>query len=52
VFKIYLTKKGRELETEAADCAQQAIKDAQKGISKEDIETCMRVLKKTIVNLS
>ena len=52
VFKIYLTKKGRELESEAATCAQQAIKDAQKGIPKEDIEICMRVLKKTIENLS
>jgi DNA-binding MarR family transcriptional regulator len=51
-FKIYLTKKGRELEAEAANCAQQAIKDAQKGISKEDIEICMRVLKKTMENLS
>ncbi len=52
VFRIYLTKKGRELEAEAAECAQQAIKDAQKGISKEEIEVCMKVLRKTIGNLS
>lgn len=51
VFKIHLTKKGRDLEGDATICAQQAIKDALKGISKEDIEICMSVLKKSIENL-
>jgi DNA-binding MarR family transcriptional regulator len=51
VFRIFLTKKGKALEKEAAHCAQMAIKDALKGISKEEVEICMAVLKKTIANL-
>jgi DNA-binding MarR family transcriptional regulator len=52
IYKISLTKKGKDLEKDAADCGQAAIRDALKGISKEDIETCLKVLNKTIENLS
>jgi DNA-binding MarR family transcriptional regulator len=51
VYKISLTGKGKDLETVSAECGQAAIRDAVKGISKEDLETCMRVLNKTIENL-
>ena len=51
VYKIYLTKLGKKLEDDAAQCAQQAISDALKGVSKEDIQTCMKVLRHTIMNL-
>ncbi len=51
VFKIYLTRKGRALETAAAECGKAAIGDALKGVSKEDLAICMAVLKKTIDNL-
>jgi DNA-binding MarR family transcriptional regulator len=51
IYKISLTKKGKDLEDLAAECGQASIKDALKGSSKEDIETCLRVLNKTIENL-
>lgn len=51
IFKIFLTKKGKGLEKEAAQCGQLAIKDALKGVRKDDIDICMRVLRKTIENL-
>jgi DNA-binding MarR family transcriptional regulator len=50
-FKIILTQKGKNLQQGAAECGQLAIKDALKGINKEEIEICMQVLKKTIDNL-
>jgi DNA-binding MarR family transcriptional regulator len=52
VFKIFLTQKGKGLEAGTADCAKQAIKDATQGSTKEEIETCMKVLRKTIDNFS
>jgi len=52
IFRIFLTKKGKGLEEAAAECGQLAIKDALKGISKEEVATCKAVLKKTILNLS
>lgn len=51
VYRIELTKKGKELENEAAECGQTAIKDALKGVTKEELEICMKVLKKAIENL-
>ncbi len=51
IFKIFLTKKGKELKTDTAAVAKQAIKDATKGITASDLEVCMKVLKKTIENL-
>jgi DNA-binding MarR family transcriptional regulator len=52
IFKIQLTRRGKELEKEAMECGQSAIDDALKGVSKSDLEVCMRVLNKTIENLS
>ncbi len=51
VFKIFLTKKGKELEAPTAAIAQQAIKEATQGITKDEIEICMKVLRQTIENL-
>lgn len=51
IYRIFLTAKGKKLETVAAECGQAAIRDAQAGISKADMDTCMAVLKKTIENL-
>ncbi len=52
IFKIQLTKKGKAIEKDAMACGQAAIDDALKGISKSDLEVCMKVLNKTIENLS
>jgi DNA-binding MarR family transcriptional regulator len=51
VFKIYLTKKGKSLEEGTATIAKQAIKDATQGLTKEEIDICMKVLNKTKENL-
>jgi len=51
IFRIFLTKKGKDLEEDAAICGQMAIKDALKGIPKEEVDMCMKVLRKTIENL-
>lgn len=51
IFKILLTEKGKELQLEAAECGKLAINDALNGISKEEVEITMRVLKKSIENL-
>ena len=52
IYKVLLTQKGKDLEPIAAECGQNAIQEALEGISAEDFEICMRVLKKTIQNLS
>jgi DNA-binding MarR family transcriptional regulator len=52
IFKIQLTEKGKALEKDAMACGQAAIDDALKGVSKSDLESCMKVLNKTIENLS
>ncbi len=52
VFKIFLTKKGKDLETCTAEIAKQAIKEATQGISKAEIDICMKVLRQTIENIS
>lgn len=51
IFRIYLTQKGKALETEAMACGKAAIEDALKGVSKADLQVCMLVLNKTIENL-
>jgi DNA-binding MarR family transcriptional regulator len=51
IYRISLTPKGKDLETEAAECAKLTLKDALDGIDEEDLATCMRVLKKTMDNL-
>lgn len=51
IYRIHLTKKGKELEKEAALCAKQSIDDALKGITQKEIEICLNVLNKTIENL-
>ncbi len=51
-FRIVLTEKGKAIEAEAAECGRQAIQDALKGVSPEEVEICMRVLRKTIHNLT
>jgi DNA-binding MarR family transcriptional regulator len=51
IFKIKLTKKGKALEADAMACGRAAIDDALKGVSKSDLEVCMKVLQKTIENL-
>lgn len=51
IFKIQLTKKGKALETDAMACGRAAIDDALHGVSKSDLEVCMKVLNKTIENL-
>jgi DNA-binding MarR family transcriptional regulator len=50
-YRIELTKKGKDLEHEAADCGQMSIKDALHGVSKVELEICLKVLRKTIENL-
>ena len=52
IYKILLTEKGKALENDALACGQSAIDDALKGVSKSDLEVCMKVLNKTIANLS
>ncbi len=51
IFKIQLTQKGKDLEKDATSCGNAAIYDALKGVSKSDLEICMKVLNKTIENL-
>lgn len=51
IFKIQLTKMGKDIEKDAMACGQAAMDDALKGISKSELEVCMKVLNKTIENL-
>lgn len=44
VFNIYLTDKGKSIKKETAKCAEQSIDDALVGLTKEEIETCKKVL--------
>ncbi|MBL7942777.1 MAG: MarR family transcriptional regulator [Flavobacteriales bacterium] len=46
VFRIYLTAKGKSLREVTAICAEQSIKDSLKGLSKEEIDICTKVLLK------
>ncbi|HLP94905.1 MAG TPA: MarR family transcriptional regulator [Saprospiraceae bacterium] len=51
VFRIHLTTKGKSLREVTAKCAEQSIKDSIKGLTKEEIETCTKVLLKIQSNL-
>jgi DNA-binding MarR family transcriptional regulator len=51
VFRIYLTPKGKSIKEETAKCAAQSIKDSLKGVSKEEIEICTKVLLKIKKNI-
>ncbi|GAB3167171.1 MarR family winged helix-turn-helix transcriptional regulator [Telluribacter humicola] len=51
-FRIVLTEKGKAIEAEAAECGRQAIQDSLEGVTPEELEVCMRVLRKTIQNLT
>lgn len=51
VFRIYLTDKGKSLKEVTAKCAEQAIKDSLKGLRKDEIDTCVRVLLKIKSNV-
>lgn len=46
IFKIYLTASGKSLREQTAKCAMQSIKDSLKGLSKNEIDTCLKVLLK------
>ncbi len=51
VFRIFLTAKGKSLRDATASCARQTIEDALNGLSKEEIDTCTRVLLKIRSNV-
>jgi DNA-binding MarR family transcriptional regulator len=51
IYNIHLTEKGKAIEVDAKRCAEACIADALDGLSPEEIETCMKVLRKTIENL-
>lgn len=51
VFRIYLTPKGKSIKEETAKCAAQSIKDSLKGVSKEEIDICTKVLLKIKKNI-
>lgn len=51
IFKIQLTKKGKAIEGDAMACGKAAIDDALRGVTKSDLEICMKVLNRTIENL-
>lgn len=52
VFRIYLTEKGKSLREATAKCAEQSIKDSLKGLSKDEIDTCTKVLLKIKSNVA
>jgi DNA-binding MarR family transcriptional regulator len=51
VFRIFLTAKGKSLRDATASCARQTIEDALNGLSKEETDTCTRVLLKIKSNV-
>jgi DNA-binding MarR family transcriptional regulator len=52
VFRIFLTAKGKSLREATAKCAEQSIKDSLQGITNQEIEICLKVLKKIRSNVS
>ncbi len=52
VFRIYLTDKGKSLREITAKCAEQSIKDSLRGLTKDEIDTCLKVLQKITSNLA
>lgn len=51
VFRIYLTAKGKSIKEETAKCAVQSIEDSLIGLTKDEIETCQKVLLKISSNV-
>jgi len=52
VHQIYLTEKGRSLREPTARCARKSIEDALKGVSKEELDICKKVLLKIKENVT
>ena len=52
VFRIYLTDKGKSLREVTAKCAEQSIKDSLKGLTKDEVDTCTKVLLKIKSNVA
>ena len=52
VFRIYLTDKGKSLKEATAKCAEQSINDSLKGLTEEEINTCIKVLLKIKSNVA
>ena len=52
VFRIYLTDKGKSLRELTAKCAEQSIVDSLQGLTKEEIDTCVKVLRKIKSNVT
>ena len=52
VHKIYLTEKGKALREPTARCASHSIEDSLKGVSKEEVEICKKVLLKIRENVT
>lgn len=52
VFRIYLTDKGKSLREATARCAEQSIKDSLEGLTKDEIDTCIKVLLKIKSNVT
>lgn len=52
VFRVYLTEKGKSLREATAKCAQQSIKDSLKGLTKDEIDICIKVLLKIKSNVA
>jgi DNA-binding MarR family transcriptional regulator len=50
-FQIFLTAKGKKIEEGAATCAQQSIKDALKGFTKDETTLFMTMLHRVNQNL-
>jgi len=48
---IYLTRRGKKLPENLAELAKKTLKEAQIGISEDEIEVCKKVLSKIIQNL-
>lgn len=51
VFRIYLTRLGKQLRKETAKCAEKSIEDSLAGVSEKDKAIVMDVLKKIINNV-
>jgi DNA-binding MarR family transcriptional regulator len=52
VFRIFLTDKGKSLREVTARCAEQTINDSLKGLTNEEIDTCIKVLLKIKSNVA
>lgn len=50
VFRIFLTAKGKSIREETAKCAAQSIKDSLKGLTRQEVEICTKVLLKITEN--